>query len=373
MMPSRYTDDLLDAMRLTTDAPADRAVDDLFHTGSVSAVNGLMIHLVRNDQPIPDQLPACIQDYLAHQSGLPSWADPVRIQRAEEFFSRHGVCATMILSCASLPECYAAAKGVQVLHMTARLATDPTRRIAETGQMVLQVMAPGGLSPNGDGVRIAQKVRLMHAAVRQLILSSGQWDEAWGRPINQEDMAGTLMTFSWTMLDAMRKLGVSIAAEDADAYIHAWNVVGHLLGVRDELLPADSTEAEALITAVRRRQFAPSAAGRELAGALVELLHREIPLFRDLPEALIRHFLGDEVGDILGLANAPPERIISCCEAILGAVEREEDHSSLLAAISAPFSHAVLEAFATLERGGMRAPFAIPLALRQSWGVAAGS
>src|SRR5262245_15657081 len=72
----------------------------------------------------------------------------------------------MTLFCYGLPSCYAAAKGVQVLALTTRLFSNPTRRVIETAQMVVDVMAPGGLAARGRGIRTAQKVRLMHAAVR---------------------------------------------------------------------------------------------------------------------------------------------------------------------------------------------------------------
>ena len=142
----------------------------------------------------------------------------------------------MALACASLPACYAARKGVQVLHLTARLQTDPVRRIGETAQLTLDAMAPGGLAPGGAGVRDAQKVRLMHAAVRHLVGTSGAWDPDWGVPVNQEDLAGTLMTFSIVVVDSLRKLGVSVSDEEADAYFHAWNCVGHILGLDARLL-----------------------------------------------------------------------------------------------------------------------------------------
>ena len=36
----------------------------------------------------------------------------------------------------------------------------------------------------------------MHAAVRQLCSRSRQWDSSWDTPVDQEDLAGTLCTFS---------------------------------------------------------------------------------------------------------------------------------------------------------------------------------
>lgn len=142
MASNRWTDGFLDSMRQVTDLAADNAVRTLFKEGEVGSVNTLMRNLVTNDQIPSEKLPQCIQDYLEGSSGLPDWADPGMIREAEDFFGRHGPVIGLLLLCASLPTCYAAAKGVQVLALTARLETNPTRRIGETAQMIIDVMAP---------------------------------------------------------------------------------------------------------------------------------------------------------------------------------------------------------------------------------------
>ena len=96
-----------------------------------------------------------------------------------------------------------------VIYRTAQLYTNPRRRIVETSQMIIDVMQEGGLEPGGYGVRTAQKVRLMHAGVRHLLLQR-DWNPAWGVPINQEDLAGTLASFSAMVLDGLMKLQTKI-------------------------------------------------------------------------------------------------------------------------------------------------------------------
>ena len=86
-------------------------------------------------------------------------------------FLRYGLTSFGILACASLPECYVLRDVAAVLGTTQRLDAHARRRIFETAMMVLAVMAEGGLAPGGGGIRVVQKVRLMHAAVRYLILS----------------------------------------------------------------------------------------------------------------------------------------------------------------------------------------------------------
>jgi len=93
--------------------------------------------------------------------------------------------------------------------MTGRLMEDRdryerlARRIAETAFFLMEVMSKDGLvAPNGRGLQAIRRVRLIHAAVRKFI-PPNRWDDAWGKPLNQEDLTVTLMTFSITMIDAM--------------------------------------------------------------------------------------------------------------------------------------------------------------------------
>src|SRR5262245_34180104 len=273
--PIQWTDEFLDTMRQTTDPIADDAVNDLFKTGEVGVVDALMNHLIRDDQLVPEQLPEIIQSYLNATASLPDWADSTKIAIGERLFARCGPSICASLMCASLPSAYAAAKGVQVLQMTARLKTDPTRRIGETAQMIIDVLAPGGLSEGGKGIRAVQKVRLMHAAVRNLISRSGRWNADWGQPINQEDLAGTLMTFGQIVLNSLDKLKVRVEPDEAEAYLHAWNVVGHLMGIRDELLPENLAQAGELTVVIARRQQQASEAGQEMTRALVNMLEAQ--------------------------------------------------------------------------------------------------
>ncbi|MGH2726932.1 MAG: oxygenase MpaB family protein, partial [Actinomycetota bacterium] len=199
---SRWSDSLLDRMRQVADPEADDIVAEYFEGAGEHGPHKFFRQLVeRHDLP-PQECSPAVVEFLDARPPLPAWADPDRLRRGEEFFGRWGLYVPLVLICSSLPECYAAKKGVQVLRLTARLATDPKRRVVETAQMVLDVMSPGGMQPGARGYRTVRKVRLMHAGVRYLILhdpriarngESGKeviWSADWGLPINQEDMAG---------------------------------------------------------------------------------------------------------------------------------------------------------------------------------------
>jgi ER-bound oxygenase mpaB/B'/Rubber oxygenase, catalytic domain len=380
----RWTDALLDRMRELGDPVADRPVAAVLERGGVDAVNAIMRTLVRVDQPVPDQLPDELRDYLVSTLPLPEWADMGKIKRGQQLFETYSLQVACCLFCASLPSSYAAAKGVKVLYMTAQLDTNARRRVMETGQFLIDVATVGGLDEHGKGRRAIQRVRLMHAAVRHLIkarneLTPGMWHPDWGKPINQEDLAGTLLAFSYVFSDPMPRLGVYVGAEDVDAYLHLWNVIGHLLGVRDELLVRDAADATALFDAIRRRQFTASPEGQELTRALMDLMDELTPMrrFDDTIPPLIRHLIGDETADLLGVPKPPADlgplvRIANWFYVhVLGQIERDLPRDELMLRLAAPFGRELLDAGFKLERGGERAPFDIPDHLARNWDLLA--
>src|SRR6201993_1811693 len=288
---SKWTDALLDSMRDKGDDLADKPVGDVLERGGVDAVNAIMHTLVRNAQPVPEELPAEIRAYLANSQPLPEWADMDKIRRGQQLYETWGVLITLCLFCASLPASYAAAKGVKVLYLTAQLDTDTRRRVMETGQFLMDVLTVGGLDDeHGKGRRTIQRVRLMHGAVRHLIIERSKrgdspvrgkpplWHPDWGTPINQEDLAGTREAFSYIVADSLPKLGVRLPDEDVDAYLHLWNVIGHLMGIDDELLVDGVDDAKALVDAIKRRQFRSSPEGIDMTKALLRLMDELTPL-----------------------------------------------------------------------------------------------
>ena len=130
---------------------------------------------------------------------MPDWHDLDKIKAGQKLFSHYSPEIIVILFCKSLPECYCAEHAARVLDSTNLMTKFVQRRIVKTAQFVLDVMAPGGLDPDNAearGLRSAQKVRLLHASIRHLLLQEG-WDTATcGKPINQEDLTGTLLSFS---------------------------------------------------------------------------------------------------------------------------------------------------------------------------------
>ena len=351
MTSTRWSDDLLDQMRLVGDEPADRAVAALFGahgTPEWTAIHRQLDSLVDNASALPAGLPPELTDYLASTNPIsrPSLADAAA---GEAFFAEYGPEVLMLLGCYSLPAAYAAAKGAQVLCRTEFLERAARLRLFQTAQMIVDVMSPGGLGPGGKGIRAVQKVRLLHASIRHLILTDSRpWDRGLGVPINQEDLAGTMMTFSTVILDGLRKFGITVPPAHAAAYLDAWCVVGRMMGIREELIPADLESARVLTGTIQRRQIAASPEGRRLTSALLAAMGEGLsasttpatthgtsllgqlrddvdaviaaveasvgaPLLRATADVMMRHCLEDEtdahgtsVAEILALPPAAP-------------------------------------------------------------------
>jgi hypothetical protein len=259
----------MDAMRTKMDPLADTVIEQLFAEGSVDGVNQLMRTLVGNDELPSSGLPPYVRQYLARTEAVVARLDFEKVRQGQALFELFG------------PKV--------VLCRTGFLQRLPVRRIFETAQMVVDVMTEGGLEPGGRGVRTLQKVRLMHAAVRHMIRHDAKqpWDaRELGEPLNQEDLAGTLMTFSYVVLEGMKALHIQLTPEQQEAWLYAWVAVGRILGVDPRLLPASVDEARQLTLLIRQRQVAYSEEGVAMTASLIDGLSQFTP---DIPFSIPRH------------------------------------------------------------------------------------
>jgi hypothetical protein len=257
-----------------------------------------------------------VLEWFADANALPDWATSAdaqrRIARGQRFFEQWSMPIAASLFCGSLPAAYAAKNGVLVLQQGSDLAgSHVNRRVAETGQMLLDVMhlasaPPSSLQPGGQGYASARGVRLLHAVIRYRLDTMGSWDAAaHGEPVNQEDLLGTVLTFTTVVFRGMERLGLPIDDGAADDYLFTWCVIGHLIGIDADLLPIERPHAEHLMYAIAARQHQPSVAGDELMAALLHEMEQSMPWgMRKLPRALVRHLLDDEIADMLHVRRA---------------------------------------------------------------------
>jgi len=378
MPSSLWTQDFLDEMRTKMDPLADTVIERLFTEGKVEAVNQLMRTLVENDDLPSTRLPPYVVEYLDRTQASVPRLDPEKLRQGQELFDLFGPEVMMILGYYSLPSAYAARKGVQVLYRTGLLQKRPVRRVFETAQMVVDVMTEGGLEPDGRGVRTTQKVRLMHAAIRYMIRHDERnpWDaRELGQPINQEDMAGTLMTFSYVVLEGMKALHITLTPEQQEAWLYSWVAVGGIIGVDERLLPANVAEARALTRLIRQRQIAWSEEGVAMTTALIEGMQQLTPDIIDGLHASMIHFFLDQdqwqglnVADMLRVPKADWTVIIlQAVKHVSTVVDWVGDNHFMAAKLLRYISRDLVEGMLLVERGGQRTPFYIPEQLQERW------
>ena len=401
--PDQWTGPFFDHMRRVADPPAEQVIEQVIAAGSLGQVNRLLATLIRNDQAPPSELPGPVREFLQASAALPPWADQAKIARAQALFMEHGPLCLATLACASLPACYVARHEARVLMTTQKLAEHEQRRILETAHFVIEVMRPGGLSPFGGGVRTAQKVRLMHAAIRRLllapvpagaapdeaesfeeVLTQTRWDaEAWGLPICQEDLAYTLQTFGWVTLVSLERFGLDRVEEDREAFLHCWSVVGSLMGILPELLPTSVDEAERLYLSIQLRQKAATEEGRTLTRSVERFVEQSLREQRigdgfvapRLTRILIRELTPDEIADLLKVRPlAWWEQLLSyfIFRAVDRVVDKAEDatrRAKLHAFIRVRFGEVIVRHVSRLPRGWERGKFRIPAELEDEWGV----
>jgi ER-bound oxygenase mpaB/B'/Rubber oxygenase, catalytic domain len=358
-------------MRQVGDPSADALINELARTEQIREVSRILRHLVDNDQPLPDDVPPSLAEWLERSGQVPGWADHERLERGCTVVVEHGPQVCVALATASLVYCYAGYPGVKVLTFSRRLDHDAVRRVGETAQFVLAVMAPGSLHPGGRGIRKIQKVRLLHAAIRRLVSTSGRWSsETDGLPLCQEDLAGTLMSFSWIVIDSLHRLGVRVDDHEAEDYHYRWRVIGEMLGIDPAVIPVDLAGARDLTASIARRNHRRSPEGIEMTRALFELHANSLPPgFGGAAPALTRHLLGDE---ICSLVDLPRTRWDSglCWQAGVGrALDRVQSARGPLGSLTKMVGAGMLNQHVVEMAGGRSASFSIPVPseLQRRW------
>jgi len=303
-----YSKSLLTAMRRTGDEPADELIESVFGDGVKKLAFKNWLDTVQSNSAL-EHASQEFASYSVVQNStrLPSWASKKLMTSGNAFFARHAAQILNLMGLLSLPYCYAAADGAMVLHLSERMNQDTGKRLLETATFIWDVMSPDAFHKNGKGFSSIFTVRLMHAAGRYYTLKSGHWNEAWGHPINQEDMAGTNLSFSLIVIRGLRRLGLQVSYAEQQAFMHLWNVIGSLLGVTEDLLPIDGKRATDLEEAIRLRHFKPSPHGQELTLSLTRYITSidsgtasgGIAAANLLQ--LMRYLLGDEIADMLAI------------------------------------------------------------------------
>ncbi|MER8236673.1 oxygenase MpaB family protein [Streptomyces sp. NPDC094049] len=299
----------LEAANKIGDPKADQLVSDLIDNQEIDGVNALFrtIGTLKPGQDL-SELPPRLADFLKEASAAPPDWSEADVKAAESFFAHHHGEATMLQGTVGLIGTYLSPTGAFTLRSTGRLGgvDGPGRRLSQSSRLFLDM---GNKNAMRDGTLAANvtKVRLVHASVRELHKKSGEWDYAtWGEPVPQRYTTGAAFVFSTEILQAMARLGIDVAKDDARGFMCAWHYINHYLGTPEKwLLPKDPDTAAELWNQQRETEWTKSDDGVFMTRQAIDFYKKFYPPgVHDAFVSMVRHALTDKYADMAGLPRS---------------------------------------------------------------------
>jgi hypothetical protein len=246
------------------------------------------------------------KEFLLTRKPLPVWFDEKKLHRGQQVFETYAMEIMTLLGALALPYCYAGSPGNKALYLSEKMRKAPGKRLFDTAQFIISVSTPGGFTDSGVGHIHINKTRLIHAIARYYLLKGGNWNPEWGQPINQEDMAGTNLAFSYIILLGLQKSGFILTEIEKEDFLFLWRYIGYQLNVDQALLPDSFQQAATLARTIEKRNFKKSEESMDLTKELMNYYKTVVPPRQAIfIESQVRYFLGPEVAGYLGLEENP--------------------------------------------------------------------
>jgi len=184
------------------------------------------------------EAPEPLRRFFEEVEATPDWVDPEALRIGQRTLRRGGADGMYIARDVALLGGYQFSGFNQTLLRTGALEKGSNQRFAETMQWALDVIDAGGLEKFGSGYRSTVRVRFVHAMVRRHVQAMPDWRaEQWGLPVNQTDMAATLVGALIAPVLGGLAMGIVATPAELSAIAHLTRYVGWLMGVQDEWLP----------------------------------------------------------------------------------------------------------------------------------------
>ena len=377
----RWTESLSTEMRAQADVEADSCLAELAAAGQLQPIQAVFRAMPDNHSPLPADAPEPLRQFFASKMTLPPWADPARIRRGERVFLQNGLPIAVVLLCKSIPEGYGAPALTQVLYMTGLLQDRPLRRLLGVLQMVLDVATDGGFEPEGRALRVAMKLRLLHAGLRPIVRANlPGYETQHGVPCNHEDMLATVMGFSQVAVDGLQRLGAHLTPEEAEDMFYPWRVFCACMGIPEAYIPNDLADARQFYDAYAHRQYRPARENPEgvaLAHAHMQMLRDLLPNLapytgtRHLPQVYMWMLMGRDKCERVQIASVDGRWLLKVAAmlAVRSATVRQDERlHALFAPLSRRLSLAVYKALITKEYNGIPA-IIVPAQVTDVWNI----
>jgi hypothetical protein len=182
-------------------------------------------------------------------------------------------------------------------------------RIAKTATLGYDIGSLNAYQPDGHMIVTTVKTRMVHSAVRHLLPKSPAWQQSADQrvPIAQADQLITWNSLATFTMHKLNDWNIPVSAADSDAYLHVWQVSSHMLGIRDEFIPATWDAANAQFRQLLQPILGPTPEGIQLATDLYNLSKEADPasLSKGFFDAFTRYTCGDTIADWLQYPRDP--------------------------------------------------------------------
>lgn len=245
-------------------------------------------------------------------NSVPDWVDWPQLERGQRVFHRYILASiTGFILQGFIGENSAASGVVEVLTRTGGF--DPknlARRLEETFRWLLGVTSDlQSIQPGGNGHADTIRVRLLHAQVRQRVLTlaerkPGYYNSTkYGLPINTLDSVHSISTFCCSpMWSQLPKMGINPTEDEIKDYVALFRYLGHLLGV-PQLLFETTSRAKTIMHFMMEHESQPSSAAQTIAQNFIQTITSTKPykLSHGFVAAGSRSMNGDELCDRLDI------------------------------------------------------------------------
>jgi hypothetical protein len=298
------------------DEPMDRLVEWMASAG-MEKVRPLFDRALASGIASVPEAPEPLRAFFTEIETAPAWVDWGLLRIGQRAMRRGGADGMYIARDVSLLGGYQFSGFNKTLIRTGALEKGSNKRFAETMQWAMDTFVKGGLAPQGVGFRSTIRVRLVHAFVRRHVSAMPDWRaDEWGLPVNQTDMAATLVGALIAPSAGGLAMGLVLSPKEYEAIAHLTRYVGWLLGVDEEWLPRDFRDGIRVLYHTVAALSEPDESTKQLAMPMAEdPLRWNYPLLAQVRRRLARAqhlsvtsaFLGPRAMRSLGLpAFVPP-------------------------------------------------------------------
>ncbi len=224
------------------DPLADALIDELAAIGH-NETNRLIQLAIQGDRETLRNGPASLRALFESSADRPAWVDLQSHLPGCRMFHRNAPIVLAGMVAGTLVEGFST-NIAKSFFLSGRLRDQGMRRLKQNNRHMLEIFMPGGMDRYGDGWAYSVRIRIIHARIRHLLATSGEWDaEELGLPLSSAHIGLAITVFSARLLHHIMRLGASFNDEERQSFMAVWRYSGWLMGIPESMLFRDEADA----------------------------------------------------------------------------------------------------------------------------------